>query len=312
MKTTKRKKDSGIELVSRLNRSKIKFILMFGVPTLLFYFYLFVNPIFDSIITSFTNWNGFDATKTFVGLDNYKNIFSDEIFYKAVKNDFIIILFKEIFICALALLFAISITRIKLVKTEKAFYRFVYYIPNILSIIVITTVWSFVMNPSIGLLNAFLKLVGLSNLIPGDGWLVSYTVPVIIFIASWCAIGFYMILIISAINNVPTELYEASEIDGAGQWNQFITITLPEIWAQIRYMLVTILFGSLASNMGLILPLTNGGPNNKSIVMGLFVYQRGMTSYRVGYADAAAVILMLITMILSLTVNYLLHRREEK
>jgi len=308
LKTNKMK---NIESVERLTSSKKRFILAFGVPTFMLYFFFCIYPIFSSIFTSFHSWSGFSDME-YIGFENYLNILKDPVFVKSAINDFTIVFFKEIIIISLVMLFAISLTKLRLSRAETAFYRFVYYFPNILSVIVIANVWAFFFNPRIGVMNEIMKLLRLEFLIPENGWLVEHTLPVIIFIASWCGIGLYMIVLISAINNVPAEIYESSEIDGAGQWSQLVNITLPSIWSQVRFMVVSILYGSLASNMGLILPLTNGGPDNASIVMGLYVYQKGINLYRVGFANAAAVCLMIISIVISLSSNYILARREEK
>ena len=299
------------DAVSRMTPSKIRFMLAFFVPTVCLHLWLNIYPMFSSLEKSLTNWDGFAANPLYVGWDNYKKILTDTVFWGAIKNDFIIVFWKEIIMVILSLLFAVLITRGRISRAEKATYRFLFYMPDVLSIIVITTCWTFVLNPRIGLLNGILKAVGLEKIIPVNGWLVEYPVPWIIVIASWCGIGLYMILFITAINNVPNELYEAAAIDGAGQFRQFFSITVPQIWAQIRYALVTIFFGTLAANMGLILPLTNGGPDNKSMVMGLYVYQKGMDYYRVGYANAAAVIFMVVSLVLSLLFNNLLSKKED-
>lgn len=307
----KARKGVSRDAVSRLTPSKIRFMLMFFFPTLGLYIWLNIYPIFSSIEKSFTNWDGFGINPEWVGLENYKNILMDPVFWGAIKNDFVIVFWKEIIMVTLALFFAVIATRGRISKVEKIAYRFLFYIPDVLSIIVITTCWTFVLNPSIGLLNGLLKACNLEHMIPENGWLVENPISWIIIIASWCGIGLYMILFITAINNVPNDQYEAAQIDGAGQIRQFFSITVPQIWSQIRYTIVTIFFGTLASNMGMILPLTNGGPDNKSMVMSLFVYQKGMNYYRVGYANAAAVIFMAVSLVLSLLFNNALSKKED-
>lgn len=307
----KGKKGVSRDAVSRMTPSKIRFVLAFFVPTMCLHLWLNIYPIFSSLEKSLTNWDGFDANPLFVGIDNYKRILTDSVFWLALKNDFAIVFWKEIIMVTLALFFAVLATRGKISKTEKIAYRFMFYIPDVLSIIVITTCWTFVLNPRIGLLNSLLNAIHLESLIPVDGWLVQYPIPWIIIISSWCGIGLYMILFISAINNVPNDLYEAASIDGAGELRQFFSITVPQIWGQIRYTIVTIFFGTLAANMGLILPLTNGGPDNKSMVMSLYVYQKGMDNYHVGYANAAAVVFMVVSLALSLVFNGVLSKKED-
>ena len=163
----------------------------------------------------------------------------------------------------------------------------------------------------LGLFDRLLKMLGI-GWTSQNGWLADYPLPIIIFVASWCGIGGFMIILISSINNISQEVYEAADIDGAGVFRQMFSITLPAIMPQIRYMIVTILTSSLAANLNLILPFTGGGPGTKSYVMGLYVYNAAYTDMRVGYANAAAIVLMLISVALAGTVNTLVARREER
>ncbi|MGN0494107.1 MAG: carbohydrate ABC transporter permease [Acutalibacteraceae bacterium] len=299
----------------KMTASKKLFIIIFGLPTFLLYFYISILPMLKSVRVSFYDWSGYSPDMTFLGFDNYKEILSDPIFLKAMVNDLTIIFWKEILITVLALLFALAVTRFKLKKPEVAFIRFLFYIPDILSIIVISTVWLFIFNPNVGLLNGLLQVLHLDFLIPVNGWLTGGTLmPSIIFVAVWSGIGYFMIVLIAAINDVPKELYESAEIDGAGQWRQFIYVTMPIIWSQIRFVMVTILFSSISANMTLIMPLTNGGPDNASMVMGLYAYTVGVDPAvsRVGYANAAAVILMIISFTVSFIFNHLLAKKDDK
>lgn len=299
----------------KMTTSKKMFIIIFGLPTFLLYLYISILPMLKSVKVSFYDWSGYSPDMTFLGFDNYKEILSDPIFLKAMVNDLTIIFWKEILITVLALLFALAVTRFKLKKPEVAFVRFLFYIPDILSIIVISTVWLFIFNPNVGLLNGVLQALHLDFLIPINGWLTGETLmPSIIFVAVWSGIGYFMIVLIAAINDVPKELYESAEIDGAGQCRQLIYVTIPNIWSQIRFVMVTILFSSISANMTLIMPLTNGGPDNASMVMGLYAYTVGVDPAvsRVGYANAAAVILMIISFTVSFVFNHLLAKKDDK
>ena len=293
---------------SRLTGSQKSFLWILGVPTFLLYIYICVLPMIESVYNSMTSWDGY-SEKNFLGFSNYAEIITDSVFHKAIINDFMIVVFKEIIIVLLAVTFSIALTRIRLKKQEKLILRFLYYIPNILSVIVITMVWKFFFN--LGLFDQILELFYLT--IPtSNGWLSDYPIPIIIFVASWCGIGTFMIILITAINNISAEIYEAAEIDGAGQFKQLFGITIPAILPQIRYVLITILTTSLAANMNLVLPFTNGGPGDKTIVMGLYVYKSAYTDYDVGYANAAAILLMILSVVFASAVNKLLSRKEMK
>lgn len=279
-----------------MNASRWRVVLLVALPTFLLYVFICIVPMISSVANSIYDWNGY-GPKTFVGLDNYINIFKDSLFWEAFWNDIIIVLFKEIIIVTLAVLFAVSMTTAKLHKKETGIFRFLFYIPNILSVILISMVWKYFFES----LDSFIQTE--------NGLWADYPILLIIFIASWAGIGYYMIVLISAIKNIPKEIFEAAEMDGATQFRQLISITLPEIMPQIRYVIVMVLSGSLAVNMNLILPLTGG--QNHTMVMGLYVYTYGTGQLNmVGYAYAAAVVLMAISFVLSLTVNKILESKE--
>lgn len=283
-----------------LGRQRRGFFLLFGLPTILIYFYISILPMISSLIDSFTDWAGYRSPKNFIGFSNYIELFQDPVFYKAIVNDLIISGVKVVAITGFALFFAIALTRIGLHRTEVKIYRYLLYLPTILPIVVITIVWRFIFNAD-GLLNSI--LAAWKNLHYSDfpAWLDQYPVAIISFVACWCGIGGSMIILIAAINNVSRDLYEAAYMDGAGQWKQLLYVTIPGIRNQIAYVVVTVISGSLAGNMNLVLPMTNGEPDNASTVMGLYVYKHGLDSIvrsRVGYANAAAVILMIVSFVI--------------
>lgn len=304
----KKADQAALKTPARLTRSQRGFLWAFGVPTFLLYVYICIIPMLTSVRDSLFDWDGY-GEKVFVGLRNYREIFTDPVFGTSVKNDLLIVFFKEIIIVVLATLFAMCLTRLRFGKKEGGAYRYLLYLPNILSIIVITRVWKFFFE--LGLFDRLLKMLGI-GWTSQNGWLADYPLPIIIFVASWCGIGGFMIILISSINNISQEVYEAADIDGAGVFRQMLSITLPAIMPQIRYMIVTILTSSLAANLNLILPFTGGGPGTKSYVMGLYVYNAAYTDMRVGYANAAAIVLMLISVALAGTVNTLVARTEER
>lgn len=298
----KRSKGKGGALA--MNGSKWRFLLFIVLPAFLLYLYICIVPMVNSIMNSVYDWNGY-GPKTFIGIENYINIFKDPEFWEAFKNDILIVLFKELIIVFLAVLFAVSLTKARLHKKEVGMFRFLFYIPNILSVIVISMVWKYFFE-SFDTVEA-----GWNFLTSENGIWVDRPLPLIIFIASWAGVGYYMIVLITTINNISKEIYEAAGLDGANQLQQLWYVTLPEILPQIRYIVINVLSGSLAVNMNLILPLTGG--QNHTMVMGLYVYNYGTGQLNmVGYAYAAAVVLMLISFVLCFTVNMYMQRKEAK
>lgn len=287
-----------------MNPSKWKFLLILVLPTFLLYFYICILPMIGSIFNSVYDWNGY-GPKKFVGLGNYVRIFGDSVFWESFRNDVIITFFKEIIIVLLAVLFAVSLTQAKLKRAEVNIFRFLYYIPNIMSVIVISMVWKYFFE-SFDSVEAGWNIFASKN-----GIWVDRPLALIIFIACWAGIGHYMIVLITAINNISPEILDAAALDGAGQIRRLRYIILPSIRAQIRYVMINVLAGSLAVNMNLILPLTGG--QNHTMVMGLYIYNYGTSQLSmVGYAYAAAVVLMSISFGLCFTVNVVLNRKEAK
>ncbi len=288
----------------KANWSQILFASLFCLLPFLIYLVFCVYPIIQSVIDSFTNWRGY-VRKDFIGFANYEEVFTDPVFWKAFGNDFAITAIKEVIIIFLTVLFAISLTRFRLKTGEVITYKFIFYIPNMLSVVIIGSIWRFIfMSGNSGLLNAF---IGLFNKQPVD-WITKFPLWCIGFVASWCGVGLFMITMISAINQIPLDLYEASEIDGASSWQQLIHITMPAVWLQVTFMVVTILYQSLGGNFNIVNVFTpNGGVDNNSMVMGLYVYLYGTSAGRVAYSYASAIVMLLLTSVISLGVKALMN-----
>lgn len=288
----------------KISPSRILFAFLFcGIPFLLYLLFC-VYPIFQSVLDSFTNWRGF-VRKDFIGFENYQEVIMDPVFWKAFANDFAITAIKEVLIIVLTVLFAVSLTRFRLKTGEVITYKFIFYIPNMLSVVIIGSLWRFIfMSGDSGLLNSFR---GLFNQEPVD-WITKFPLWCIGFVASWCGVGLFMITMISAINQIPLDLYEAAEIDGASSWQQLIHITMPAVWLQVTFMVVSILYQSLGGNFAIVNVFTpNGGVDNNSMVMGLYVYIYGTSGSQVAFSYSAAIVMLILTAIISLGIKSLMN-----
>ncbi len=294
------------------DKSKIAFFCLLCLPSILLYFLFVVYPIINSVYTSFFDWSGYGelTSDAFVGLQNYRSILQDSEFLSAIKNDFLIILGKEIIIVVLTILFAVSLTRLRFRKTEKAMYRFLFFLPNVLSTIIIAIMWNFVLDSNFGILNPLLEKIGLAGWIPETGWNYEHPIGVITFVASWCGVGLFMLIMITAINGISKELYESAKIDGAGEWQQLRYITMPAVFRQTKFMVITILYQSFSANFTLVQAMMGDAVNEKNVVMGMFVYKHSFDSLypQVGYSYAAAVIMLIITVTISLAANKLMSK----
>ncbi len=290
----------------RFNASKFAFAALFCILPFLIYLFFCVYPIVKSVFDSFTNWRGY-TRKDWIGFANYEEVLVDPVFWKAVGNDFIITAIKEVLIIFLTVLFAVSLTRFRLKTHEVITYKFIFYIPNMLSTVIIGSLWGFVfMSGDAGLLNAFLSLFksGFSA-----DWLTNWPLLCIGFVASWCGVGLFMITMISSINQIPLELYEAADIDGASRWQQLVHITMPAVWLEVTFMVVSILYQSLGGNFGIVNVFTpNGGVNNNAMVMGLYVYLYGTSYGRVAFSYAAAIVMMVISASVALLVKAIMNK----
>lgn len=295
----------------RIDKSRMSFFLLFCLPPLLLYIFYAIIPILQSLYTSFFDFSGY-GDMDYIGFANYIELLSDPEFLAAIKNDFIIILVKEVIICVLTILFAVSLTRLRFRKFESNIYRFLFYIPNVLSTVIIATIWTFVLDSNFGILNPVLEGVGLHEVIPLYGWTYEHPLWVVSFVASWCGVGLFMLVMITAINGVSKELYESARLDGAGEWRQLWSITMPAVWRQTKFMVVTILYQSFAANFGMVQALLGSNVNEESVVMGKFVYMYGYESFdpRIGYSYAAAIIMLIITTAISLGANKVMSKGD--
>jgi len=295
---------------SNMTPSKWIFFAVTCAVVLALYIMFCVVPIFQSVKMSFYSWKGGLKMK-YIKWDNYSEVIHDPIFWKALRNDLIITLIKEVVICFLTVLFAVTLTRFRMKTGEAVFYKFVFYIPNVLSTVIIGALWKFVFTSgSSGLVNMFISLFK-----PGFklDWLTVHPLGVIGFVASWCGVGLFMLTMIASIQAIPGELYEAARIDGANEMKQFQYITMPAVWLQLTFMTVSILYQSLGGNFGLVnVFLPNGGIDGNAMVMGLYVYIKGEGESRLGFSYASSLVMLIITCVISLSFKFGMDKAGEK
>jgi N-acetylglucosamine transport system permease protein len=286
--------------------SRLSFIAVFTLPTLLLFSLFTMYPLFRGLYLSFFDWSGTSNHMTYLGLGNYKQLLSDTIIPLTIKNDFYLVFWKVILITLLATFFAVALTRLKL--RESGLWRVLFFLPNILSVVVIGILWMFIYNPEFGLVNGLLKLIGLGKLARpwlGDPhWALASLIPPSV----WAGIGLYMILIMAGILNIPSTLYEAAKIDGANEMQQFIKVTLPLAWEQIKLSVLSIIITTLNGSYVIVQLMTQGGPDNKTNVMGNYLYQQAFQQYHFGYAAAIGVMIFAISLVTTLIVNRLLKK----
>ena len=275
---------------------------MIAPAVILFLLYIII-PVFMAFYYGFTNFTGIGKPE-FLGLRNYITLFSDKIFYIALKNTGLVLAMSLLLIvpCSfgLSLLFARKMRGGKLVK---AFC----FSPNIISPILIGLIWVFILDPKIGLINAFLRYIGVSAQPEwiGGKTLTPYCVGAIFL---WQTLGYNATIFLAGIKMVPQELYEASEIDGAGKVQQLIYITFPMIRQTILIVMLLVITGCFKI-FEIVYQLTGGGPNHMSDLLVTYMYYSTFTSSRYGYGMSIASVTFLISALFA--VIYLYVTREQ-
>lgn len=270
---------------------------LFILPWLIGFLLFGGGPIIASAFISLTDWSLL-STPHWVGLNNYIQLFQDPLFYITIKNTLYYgagsVLLGVIVSFLLALLLNQKVRGI-------AIFRTVFYLPSVVSGIATALLWMNIFHPDFGLANYLLGLVG----IQGPGWLISeqWVIPALIIMSVWST-GNTMIIYLAGLQNIPAQLYEAAAIDGAGSWSKFWNVTVPMMSPVIFFNLVTGFITSLQAFV-LILVMTNnngvsGGPNNASLVYGLYIYREAFQYFNMGYAFALAWVLFVLIMIITL------------
>ncbi|MFO7880927.1 MAG: sugar ABC transporter permease [Kosmotogaceae bacterium] len=259
---------------------------IFLIPTLLGLFVFRLGPIFFSLIMSFTRWNIL-TTPRWIGLTNYKELFSDPVFGQILGNT---IIFSTIYVSGVmvfGLLLAVLVnTKVKGIS----FFRAAYFVPVVTSAVAIGIIWNWILSPKYGLVNNILE--NYLN-ITGPSWLGSKNLALIVvsLVQMWKMTGYYMVLFLAGLQSIPRVYYEAATIDGASRWDKFWKITLPLLSPTTFFVLIISVIDSFR-NFEIIYTMTQGGPSNATNTLVYSVYVNGFVFYRMGYASAIAYILL--------------------
>lgn len=291
---------------SELEHQHSVFGLLCALPTVILFVIFMVIPTFNVFRMSFFKWSGFSDDKTFVGLSNFKTLAGDMNFVHACQNTVLLLVLVTAVTLPLAIVFAAVLLQDRIVGA--GFLRFIMYIPSVLSAVVIAAIFSAIYDQKNGLLNGTLGFLGLGALKRvwlGDQKIVIYSVA---FAMLWQSLGYYMVMYMSSMAGVDQELYEASEIDGAGKIRQLISITIPLIWQNIRTTLTFFIISSVNLSFVLVTAMTNGGPDGASQTILGYMYQQAYTNSTYGYGMAIGVVIFLFSFLLSLIVNQVTKR----
>lgn len=287
-------------------KSRNIFITICIAPALILFTLFMVIPTVEVFRMSMYNWGGFSATKEFVGFDNFKVLWNDMNFIQSFQNSIVLIVLVAIFTLVLAVFIAAVLTKEK-VKGDN-FFRIVFYIPNILSIVVIAGIFSAVYDPSTGLLNSVFGIINLDtfkSMWLGNQDIVIYSVAGALV---WQAIGYYMVMYMSSMAAIPASFYEAASLEGAGKFKQFTSITLPLIWNNIRTTLTFYIISTINLSFLLVKAMTGGGPDGSTEVFLSYMYSQAYGNSTFGYGMAIGVVVFLFSFGLAGIISHITKR----
>jgi multiple sugar transport system permease protein len=280
-----------------------------ALPFLVLFLVFTAGPVLASLGMSFTDIRSTDMRSPFavgfIGVDNYARLLGDPLFQKVMVNTFLYLVLGVPLTMVLALAVAVGLNRIRFLR---GLFRVGYYLPVVTSIVAVSVVWKFLLRDEGGLLNAVLALVGIN----GPGWLDSTTLalPSLVVMSSWRNLGALMIIFLAGLQTIPSEVNEATEVDGASAWQRFRYITLPMLRP-------TLLFGAVITSIGYLqffeeaFVMTKGGPLDSTRSVTFFTYdQFGFGNY--GLAAAASYLLFLAVVVFTFVQFRLLGERKEQ
>jgi multiple sugar transport system permease protein len=271
----------------------------FLAPAILSILIFFFIPVIAAFVISFTDFDiyalGDLNTVRFIGFKNYQRLLDDPLFWQALKNTSYYVVLATPLTITVSLGAAILLNS-KLVK-YKAIFRLSYFIPYVTTLVAVAIVWRFIYHPKFGILNYFLSFLGIDFVdLLGDP---NLAMPAIVFMSVWKNFGYYMIIFIVGLQNIPEDLYEAASMEGAGFWQQFNSITLPML-APTTLLISIITIAGYFQIFAEPYIMTQGGPLNSTLTIVGYMYQEGFRWWNMGYSASIAFVLFIIILIVTL------------
>ena len=287
------------------SKGRSRFLFLCVAPAVILFVIFMVVPTLNVFRMSLYERGAYSPTETFVGMNNFRTLFQDAKFIRSMQNTILLIVVVTVITIFFALSFAAVLTREKLKGQD--LFRVIFYIPNILSIVVISGIFSAIYKPENGMLNTLLSFFSGHNIqvLWKDAKLVMVSITIAMV---WQAVGYYMVMYMASMSSVPLSLYESASLDGAGRLTQFFQITIPLIWTNIRTTLTFFIISNINMAFLFVKAMTSGGPGGASEVALSFMYnQKDAGLY--GYSMAAGVVIFLFSFALSALVNRATKRK---
>ncbi|MEV4286743.1 sugar ABC transporter permease [Nonomuraea bangladeshensis] len=286
------------------HRGRALTIALFVLPALVLFLLLVVAPILVAFYASAFRWNGFGGLPTnFIGFDNFTRLFGTEIFRRDLWHLLVLVLLSVCVQLPLSLAIALLLNqRIR----GRAVYRLVFFAPYVLSEVITGVLFSLILAPDAGMANQVLALFGADS-----DWLADpdTVMPSLFLVMTWKYFGFHMMIYLAGRQNIPDELVEAAQIDGASGWKVFRHITLPLLGPTIRISVFLCVIYTIQL-FDLVWILTQGGPSHSSETMAVTMFEWGFKRSQVGYASAISVVMFVLSLVFALFYQRFVMRRD--
>jgi multiple sugar transport system permease protein len=280
---------------SSIRAAERRFITIILVPALIFYAIIKIYPIGLAFFISLHKWSIFGGDQPFVGVENYQTLMKDPLFYKVMWNTMYRTFAGTFLGAAASLIMAIILNPIKRGST---FFRLIYFLPVMTSVIATATIWRWLLQSRFGLVNQLLSLIGLPPVL----WLQSTTwaMPSVILMGIWAGLGFTMIIFLAGLKGIPSDYYEAAAIDGATRLQMARYITMPLIKPVLSFVLITGVIGGFSGGFQAVLIMTGGGPLDSTRVLAQHIYDYAFQRLLMGSAASMSFVLFAVVLVLTL------------
>lgn len=294
-------------ILSRLRNSEARITAaLFLLPAILVFGIFVLWPIAKSARYSFYDWNGVGPLTDYVGFENYQTLVDDPVFWTSLKHNLIVVLWSLGTQIPLGIALAVLLTR---GIRGSTLFRTLFFAPMVLSEVIVGVIWRWVYHPQFGMANALMVELGMDK----QGWLGNeeLVLPCILVATTWRYLGFYIVIFIAAIQDIPEEYYEAAAIDGANGYQRQRYITLPLLLPTIRIAAVLMIVGALKS-FDMVWVLTEGGPSHASELIATYMFKQAFRSNDWGYGSTLAFVLFLIAFVVAMAFVMITRQREEE
>lgn len=286
-----------------MTRNIRRWSIFFLLPGLALYLYIVIVPSVQVVNNGFFDWQ-VGQTPVFTGIENYTRLLADRAFIDAAWHTLVLLIGSTLIQLPLGFLFALLIHR-KL--PAASFFQTVFFIPMVLSSVVVAVLWTQVYQTRFGLLNTALRSLGFDDL--ARSWLgdPGTALGAVVVTIGWQFVGLYMLIFLAAMQRIPGSIFEAGELDGATGWSQVWELTIPMMFDTFKLAVVLVVTGSV-QYFNLIWAMTMGGPANSSSVLASYMYERAFKEGRLGYAAAVATVMLLLNLVLAVGLQRIFRR----